>query len=68
MTWKQWTAIGLTAAVIITGVVLHLVQPEVSYAFTEIVGACAFVLGGISGYLLKKNDVIKTTKKQLLTD
>jgi len=58
LNWQQWTAIGITAAVIITGVVLHLVQPTVSYAFTEIMTAGGFVLGGITGYLLKKNNIV----------
>lgn len=53
LTWQQWTAIGITLAVIITGVILHLVQPNVSFAFTEIIGFGAFVLGVISGYLIK---------------
>ena len=54
--WQQWTALGIIAAVIIAAVVLHLVQPQVSYAFFEIGAAVAFVLGGICGYLLKKNE------------
>lgn len=53
MTWQQWTAIGIALAVIITAVVLHLVQPAVSFAFTEIIGAGAFVLGAVCGYLFK---------------
>jgi hypothetical protein len=57
-TWKQWTAIGIIAAVIITGIVLHLVQPAVSYAWLEAVSAGTFVLGGVSGYLLKKNNIV----------
>ena len=58
LTWQQWTAIGIIAAVVIAGVVLHLVQPQVSYAFTELAVACAFVLGGVAGYLLKKNNIV----------
>lgn len=54
-TWKQWTAFGLTVAVIITGVVLHFVQPQVSYAFTEAMTAGGFVLGGVAGYMFAKN-------------
>lgn len=53
-TWKQWTAFGLTVAVIIAGVVLHFVQPQVSYAFTEAMTAGGFVLGGIAGYMFKE--------------
>lgn len=53
LTWQQWTAIGIVLAVIITAVVLHLVQPTVSFAFTEIIGVGAFVLGAVCGYLFK---------------
>lgn len=53
-TWKQWTAFGLTVAVIIAGIVLHFVQPQVSYAFTEAMTAGGFVLGGIAGYMFKE--------------
>jgi hypothetical protein len=53
--WKQWTAFGLTVAVIIAGVVLHFVQPQVSYAFTEAMTAGGFVLGGVAGYMFAKN-------------
>jgi hypothetical protein len=54
-TWKQWTAFGLTVAVIIASVVLHFVQPQVSYAFTEAMIAGGFVLGGVAGYMFAKN-------------
>ena len=53
--WKQWTAFGLTVTVIIAGVVLHFVQPQVSYAFTEAMTAGGFVLGGVAGYMFAKN-------------
>lgn len=56
--WKQWTAFGITAAIIIAGVVCHLVQPVVSYAYLEIVSAGTFVLGAAAGYLFGK----KTSK------
>ena len=58
LTWQQWTAIGITAAVVITGVVLHFVQPQVSYAFTEAMTLGGFVLGGVAGYLLKKKNIV----------
>ena len=58
-TWKQWTALGVIAAVVIAAVVCHLVQPSVTYAWLEIVSACTFVLGGITGYLLKKKEIVK---------
>lgn len=69
LTWQQWTAIGLIAAFIITVVVLHLVQPQVSFAFFEIGAAVAFVGGLVSGYLLKKKNIVNEPEtKQLLTD
>lgn len=59
-TWKQWTALGLTFAVVIAAVVCHLVQPVVSYAWLEMVSLVTFILGGVTGYLLKKNDIVKS--------
>lgn len=67
-TWKQWTALGVIAAVIIAAVVCHLVQPTVTYAWLEIVSAGTFVLGGVAGFLFGKSNVVKKTDKQLLTD
>ena len=58
-TWKQWTALGIIAAVIIAAVVCHLVQPKVTYAWLEMVAGGTFVLGALVGYWLKKNDVVK---------
>ena len=58
-TWKQWTALGVTAAVIIAAVVCHLVQPEVTYAVLEAASAGTFVLGGLAMYLLMKKDIVK---------
>ena len=56
-TWKQWTAIGIIAAIIIAAVVLHLVQPTVSYAFLEISSLFTFALGIVTGWLIwKKNE------------
>lgn len=52
-TWKQWTALGIIAAVVIAAVVLHFVQPVISYALAEAMTLGGFVLGGISGYLIK---------------
>ena len=65
-TWKQWTALGIIAAVIIAAVVCHLVQPQVTYAWLEMVAGGTFVLGALTGYWLKKNDVVK--KDNLLLD
>ena len=58
-TWKQWTAIGIIAAVVIAAVVCHLVQPQVTYAWLEMVAGVTFVLGALVGYWLKKNDVVE---------
>ena len=58
-TWKQWTALGIIAAVIIAAVVCHLWQPKVTYAWLEMVSCGTFVLGGVAGYLLTKHNVIK---------
>lgn len=60
LSWQQCTAIAIIALVIITGIIFHLTQPNVSYAFTELISAGCFIAGGISGYMLKKNNVIKT--------
>ena len=57
-TWKQWTAVGIIAAVIIAAVVCHLVQPVVTYAWLEMISAGTFVLGGLTMYLLKKNNIV----------
>ena len=61
-TWQQWTALGIFAAAVIALVVLHFVQPSVSYAFTEAMTAGGVVVGGIGGYLLKAKNIIKGDK------
>jgi len=53
-TWKEWTALGIVAAVIIAAVVCHLVQPVVTYAWLELISGGTFVLGGVAGYLIGK--------------
>ena len=58
-TWKQWTALGIIAAVVIAAVVCHLVQPVVSYAWLELVSGCTFALGGAAVYLFGKKDPVK---------
>ena len=55
-TWKQWTALGIIVAVVIALVVLHLVQPTVTFAWLELFTAGGFVLGAITGYLFKKKE------------
>lgn len=52
--WKQWTSLGITVALLITFGVLHLVQPQVSYSWLEVMCAGTFVLGGVSGFLIGK--------------
>jgi hypothetical protein len=61
-TWKQWTAIGIILAVVITAFICHLVQPQVTYSLFEIINGGVFILGVLAGYWLKKNDVIKCKK------
>lgn len=50
--WKFWTLFGIIAALVIAAVVLHLVQPKVTYAWLEIVSAVTFVLGCVAGVIL----------------
>ncbi len=64
LNWQQWTAIGVTAAVVITGIVLHFVQPAVSYAFTEVMTAGGFVVGAVAGYLFKSNVKVEANKNE----
>ena len=71
-TWKQWTALGIIAAVVIAAVVCHLVQPTVSYAWLEVVAVATFALGVGTGCLFMKKPSSKSdqdkTDKQLLLD
>ena len=53
--WKNWTSFGIIVATLIAGFICHLVQPQVSYAWMEIVSALTFALGGITGYLIGKD-------------
>lgn len=66
-TWKQWTAVAVIAVIVIAAVVCHLVQPTVSYAWLEIVAACTYALGILTGCLFKGGST-KETGKKLLTD
>lgn len=54
--WKQWTGFGIVGAVAVTSVVLHLVQPTVSYAWTEVMSLAGFGIGLVAGYMFKRND------------
>ena len=58
--WKQWTALGVIIAAVITLVVLHFKQPEVSYAFTEAMSAGSLILGFLGGFFIK--DHVKVEK------
>lgn len=57
--WKFWLVVAIVAAIIIAAVVCHLVQPQVSYAWLEVVASLTFVLGAVAGgfignYIAKK--------------
>jgi hypothetical protein len=56
MNWKRWTALGLGLAIVITLIVLHLVQPEISYAWNEVFCAVAFVTGFIISRLWRNDN------------
>lgn len=49
----QWVSLGIAGAALVTEVVLVFVAPG-----TAIWAGGAFVLGGGSGYWLKKNNVV----------
>jgi len=51
--WKQWTAFSLIIVVIITMIVLHFIQPVISYAFAEAMVIGGFILGICVGYMIK---------------
>lgn len=53
-TWKQWTAFGLIIAVILACIILHLVQPTVTFAFAEIMAFVGTVAGAVAGYLFNQ--------------
>ena len=59
-TWKQWTSLGLVVVVFITCLVLHLVQPQVTYSFMELMTFVGAVVGFVAGYLFKRD--IKQTQ------
>lgn len=50
--WRVWLVVAIVAAVVIAAVVCHLVQPQVSYAWLEVVSAFTFILGGVCGGLI----------------
>ena len=58
--WKQWTSFGIVAALLITIIVLHLVQPQITYSFAELMTFIGAVVGFVAGYLFKRD--IKQTQ------
>ncbi len=65
LNWKQWTAIAITIVVIISTVVCHFLQPEISYALMEAVSLITFILGYVVGNLFK---IEKKSDKKILLD
>lgn len=57
-TWKEWTALGLVAAVIVAEVVSIFVAP-----WAALLGACTAVLSGIAGFIAGKHIVIKSEEE-----
>lgn len=53
-TWKQWTSMVLIILTILSCVIMHLVQPQVSYAFAETMTLIGVIVGFIAGYLFKR--------------
>lgn len=58
-TWKQWTSMVLIILTILSCVIMHLVQPQVSYAFAETMTLIGVIVGFIAGYLFKR-EVVQT--------
>lgn len=52
--WRKWLVIGIIAAVVIAILVLHLVQPKITYAFAEVMSFLTFVAGGVAGWFIGK--------------
>lgn len=52
--WKKWLVVAIVALIIIAIVVLHLVQPKITYAFAEVLIAIAFIIGGVAGWFVCK--------------
>lgn len=65
LNWKQWAAIAITIVVIISTVVCHFLQPEISYALMEAVSLITFILGYVVGNLFK---IEKKSDKKILLD
>ena len=54
-TWKEWTGFGLVAALIIAIVVLHFVQPVVSYTLLEFACCGIGIITFVTDYLFGKS-------------
>lgn len=59
--WRFWLVVAIVAAVVIVAVVCHLIQPQVSYAWLEVVAAFTFVLGALVGGITEK--ILKNGKE-----
>ena len=57
-TWKEWTALGLVAAVVIAEVVSVFVAP-----WAALLGACTAVLAFPAGFIAGKHVVVNEPKK-----
>lgn len=53
LTTKQWIAIGITVAAVVTEIVLMCTNVPAA-----IFSAAGFILGGVAGYLAKKNNIV----------
>lgn len=59
MTVKQWIALGIGVAAVVTEVVLICTNPAAA-----IFAGAGFVLGGVCGYLAKKKNIVNTTEDE----
>lgn len=50
--WRFWVCAAVVVALVIAGVVCHLVQPQVTYAWLEMVATGTFLLGCVCGALV----------------
>lgn len=68
--WQQWVAISLIIVVIITAIVLHLIQPNISFLFTDLIALLSFALGVLVDRLLvkKKDKQTNDNVRQYLFD
>jgi EamA domain-containing membrane protein RarD len=58
LTVKQWIAIGIMVAAVIAEVVLVFTNPG-----TAVWAGVSYVLGGITGYWLKKKNIVNDDEK-----